>query len=79
MKNKKLILGIVLAVFLVGMALVGFRAASAVTHALRISELLKPMLQADNQSMHVAVSADIGGESFALESDISKVTEAGTV
>lgn len=79
MKNKKLILGIVLAVFLVGMALVGFRAASAVNHALRISELLKPMLHADNQSMHVAISADIGGESFELESDISKVTEAGTV
>ena len=40
-----------------------------------ISNLLQPILTQENQSMHMKVTADIGGEPFLLDSDIYMVKE----
>lgn len=82
MKGSKKTLLTVLAVVLVaavaGVLCIGLRAASAVSHGVRISELLQPVLTAENQTVHIAVSAGIGRDSLELESDLFLVTEDGT-
>lgn len=82
MKGSKKTLLTVLAVVLVaavaGVLCIGLRAAPAVSHGVRISELLQPVLTAENQTVHIAVSAGIGGDSLELESDLFLVTEDGT-
>ena len=78
MKNKRWILtvlGIILLVVVIAVVCIGLGAASTVNHALRISELLQPMLDAKNQTMHIAVSAEFGGKTLALENDVYLVTE----
>lgn len=81
MKNKTILLIVLCAVLLaavVGILCVGLRAAPAVNYALRISELLQPVLDAENQAMHIAVSAEIGGKPIEMESDVFLVAEEGT-
>ena len=80
MKNKKLLLilsGIVIAGILAGILFAGFRMASAVNHGRRIAELLQPVLEAENQRMHIGISAELDGKPLDLESDVFLVTEAG--
>lgn len=78
MNNKKTIL-IILAVFVVlaVSVCIGFKAVPTVNHALRITELLQPVVDAENQAMHIAVSAEQGDKPFSLESDVYLVTEEG--
>ena len=79
MKNKKIwtVLGAALLICLVFALGIGLRAAPAVNHGLRIGELLQPMGNAENQRMHLSISAKVEGESLALESDIFLVKEEG--
>ena len=80
MKPKKWILALslfCLSVALAVAACVGLRAAPTVNHALDISRLLQPLLDAENQTMHLAVSAAMEDTPLALESDIYLVTEDG--
>lgn len=79
-KSKKTMLVLLVVVMLVAAAAVcciGMRVAPAVNHALRISELLQPVLDAKNQTMHIAVSTAFNGDSFDLESDVFLVSEDG--
>lgn len=79
-KTKRIIfvvLGVALLLCVVGVFCIGFRAAPTVGHAMRISELMQPLLDAPNQTMHIGISAELGGTSFALESDIFRVSEDG--
>lgn len=55
----------------------GMRLAPTVNHALRISELLQPMLNSKNQAMHLSVSAQLGSKALAVESDVYLVAEDG--
>lgn len=78
MKNKRtllILLGIVLAVALIGILCIGLRVAPTVNHALRISELLQPVVNAQNQTLHIAASVGIGEKTVNVESDIFLVTE----
>ena len=81
MKNNKktilIVLCALLAVVVAGTVWVGLRVAPAVNHTMRISELLQPLLNAKNQAMNIAVSAEIGGNQIELESDIFLITEDG--
>ena len=80
MKSKKIllvILCVILVAAVVGALCVGMRVAPTVNHALRISELLQPVLSAENQMMHIAVSAKVDGQPIEMESDIFLVTEDG--
>lgn len=80
MKNKKwvlTILGIILLVVVIAAVCIGLRAVPTVNHALRISELLQPVLDAKNQTMRIAASAEFGGKMLALENDVYLVTEDG--
>lgn len=79
-RSKKIILivlGVIALAVVIGAICIGLRVAPTVNHVLRISELLQPMLDAKNQTMHVAVSAEINGDTLDLESDIFLVSEEG--
>lgn len=78
--KKKLLLGLggILLAIVIGAVCVVLRAAPTVNHALRISALLQPVLDAENQTMHVAMSAEIADRSVAMESDLYLVTENET-
>lgn len=78
MKNKKILLIILCVILLaavVGALCIGMYVAPKVNHALRISELLRPVLDAQNQRMHLAVSAKIDGRPIETESDVFLITE----
>ena len=78
MKKSKKILLIILCVLLagaIGAVCIGARIVPTVDHALRISELMQPVTEAQNQAMHISVSARIGEESVSLGSDVYMVTE----
>ena len=80
MKSKKIllvILCVILVAVVVGALCIGMRVAPTVNHTLRISELLQPVLNAENQMMHIAVSAKVDGQPIEMESDIFLVTEDG--
>ena len=81
MKRSKKTILIVLCVILlaavVGILAIGLKIAPNINHALRISELLQPMLEAKNQAMHIAVSAELDSKAFDLESDIFLTEEDG--
>lgn len=80
MKSKKIllvILCVILVAVVVGALCIGMRVAPTVNHTLRISELLQPVLNAENQMMHIAVSAKVDGKPIEMESDIFLVTEDG--
>lgn len=76
-KTILIVLGVVLLAVVVGVLCVGLHVAPTVNHALRISELLQPVLDAKNQMMHIALSAALDGKPLALESDVYLVTEDG--
>lgn len=79
-KRKKtilIVLGVILLLCVVGVLCVSLYVAPTVNHALRISELLQPVLDTKNQTMNIAVSAEIGGKPLVLESDVYLVTEDG--
>lgn len=81
MKNKKILLAVLCVILLaavVGVLCIGMRVAPTVNHALRISELMQPVLNAQNQMMHIAVSAEIDGKALGVESDIFRITEEDT-
>lgn len=80
MKSKKpilIILGAIAFVVLIVAACIGFKAAPTVNHALRISELLEPVVHAQNQTVHIAVSAELGGKPLSLDSNVYLVAEDG--
>ena len=80
MKNKKpilLALGAAALVLVVALVCLGLRIIPTASHAIRISELMQPMLKAENKAMHLAVELKTDGKPLALESDIYLVTEDG--
>jgi len=76
-KTVLIVLGVILLAAVVGILAIGLKMAPNINHALRISELLQPMLEAKNQAMHIAVSAELDSKSFDLESDIFLTVEDG--
>lgn len=70
-----LVIAAVLLALVIGLLFAGSRILPTVNHALRISELMQPMLEASNQGMHLSVSAEVGGETVTMESDVFLVTE----
>lgn len=78
--KKRLLLGLggILLAIVIGAVCVLLRTAPTVNHALRISALLQPVLDAENQTMHVEMSAEIADRSVAMESDLYLVTEYET-
>ena len=68
--------GILLLAGVMAAVCAGLGAAPAVNHALRISELLQPVTEADQLAMHVAVSAKINSETVDLESDVTIIAGA---
>lgn len=79
-KSKKTILtvlGVILFLCVAVVLCIGLRVAPTVNHALRISELMQPVLDAENQMMHIDLSTEMGGNAFDLGSDIFLVSEGG--
>ena len=77
-RSKKILLIIacvVLLAFVIGVACVGMKIIPTVNHALRISSLLQPVIEAPNQSMHISVSAKTPDETVALDTDVYMVAE----
>ena len=77
-RSKKTVLIVLCVVLLtvgIGALCIGLQVAPTVNHALRIAELLQPVIDADNQTMHIAVSAEFGGNDLSAESDIYLVRE----
>jgi len=80
-RNKKTILivsGALLLAAVMGAVCIGLRVAPTASHALRISELLHPVIEAENQTMHISVSAQINAQTIGLDSDIYMVTQDST-
>lgn len=79
-RSKKTILILLSAALLavaIGVLCLCLRPGRTANYALRISELLQPILTAENQTVHIAVSAELGGQSFATESDVYLVADSG--
>lgn len=77
-RSKRIFLCVVVAILLAAVAAavcVGLHVKPAVTYGLRISELLQPVTEAENQALHVSVSAEVNAEPIALESDVYLVRE----
>ena len=70
-----IILGAILLVSVILAICVGQRVIPTVNHALRIAELLRPIQEAENQTMHLDISAEVNGTPLILDSDIFLVTE----
>jgi len=80
-RSKKTILIVLCVVLLtvgIGALCIGLQVVSTVNHALRIAELLQPVIDANNQTMHLATSAGFDGRMLAMESDVYLITEDGT-
>ena len=77
--KKPILILLVLMVLAAAAAFLFFsmRVAPTVDHALRISELLQPVMDAENQTMHISVSTGISDETFTVESDVFLVSENG--
>ena len=82
MKRSKKTILIVLCIVLLTIGIsalcIGLQVAPTVNHALRIAELLQPVTDAENQTMHITASAEFDGKVLAMESDVYLVTEDGT-
>ena len=79
-KSKKTVLIVLCVVLLtigIGALCIVLQVAPTVNHALRIAELLQPVIDAENQTMHIATSAEFDGRMLAMESDVYLVTEDG--
>ena len=77
-RSKKTVLIVLCVVLLtvgIGALCIGLQVAPTVNHTLRIAELLQPVIDAENQTMHIAVSAEFGGNDLSAESDIYLVRE----
>ena len=80
-RSKKTVLIVLCVVLLtvgIGALCIGLQVAPTVNHTLRIAELLQPVIDAENQTMHIAVSAEFGGNDLSVESDVYLVTEDDT-
>ena len=80
-RSKKTILIVLCVVLLtvgIGVLCIVLQVAPTVNHALRISELLQPVIDAENQTMHIATSAEFDGRVLAIENDVYLVTEEST-
>ena len=80
-RSKKTVLIVLCVVLLtvgIGALCIGLQVAPTVNHALRIAELLQPVIDANNQTMHIATSAEFDGRVLVMESDVYLVTEDGT-
>ena len=79
MKKGKKILLIVIAVIVliavIGAVYIGTKIIPTVNHALHISELLQPMIEAQNQTMHISISANVDEKPISLNSDVYIVTD----
>lgn len=74
-KTVLIVLCVVLLTIGIGAPYIGLQVAPTVNHALRISELLQPVIDAENQTMHIAVSAEFGGNDLSAESNVYLVRE----
>lgn len=75
-KITALVLGGVLFLAVVACAVsVGLRVAPAINHTMRISQLLQPVIEAENQTMHIGIQAEVNSKTIALESDVYMLTE----
>ncbi len=70
-----IVLAVILLAAVTGGICIGVIIAPTVNHALRIAELLQPVIDAPNQAMHICVSAKIDDEAVALNTDVYMVTE----
>lgn len=79
MKKRKNIFWAVLVVIFFVVAItaiyIGVQVGPTVNHALRISQLLQPMIEAENRSAHISVSAKVNDRSIGLDSDVYMLTE----
>ena len=80
MKSKKLlmIMAAVVLVLAVGIDLVAGRLLPTVNHGLRIAQLLQPILESQNQGMHMKISAQIDRKTIQLDSQVYRTTDEGT-
>ena len=76
-KTVLIVLSIVLLTVGIGALCIGLQVAPTVNHTLRIAELLQPVTDAENQTMHITASAEFDGKVLAMESDVYLVTEDG--
>lgn len=74
-KTTLILLIVILLAVAAAVLFFGLRVAPTVNRALRISELLQPVLDAKNQTFHVTVSANVNAVTLDLESDIFLVTD----
>lgn len=77
-KTIWIVLSLVLLVCVIAAVCIGRQVVPTVNHALRITELLQPVIDADNKTMHLSLSARIDSEPVSLETDIYTVTENDT-
>ena len=78
MRNKKVlnvIIGIIVILLIGGAIYLETTVYPKLKLGKEISDLLRPILLEENQSMHLDVTADVAGESFVLDSDIYVVKE----
>ena len=77
-RSKKTVLGVILLIVVITAVCLGLRGTPGVDHALRISGLLQPMMEAQDQTLHVAVSAEVDADTIGWESDVYLITEGDT-
>ena len=77
-KTVLILLGVIMLALVVGIGCIGLQVAPTVNHALRITKLLQPVIDAKNQTMHIATSAEFDGNDLSVESDVYMVTEDDT-
>lgn len=78
MKNKKylfIVVGVLVALLVAACLILGRTVLPTVNHAVKISDVLKPMLNAENQSMCVNAEITVGGESITLGCKVYLVQE----
>ena len=82
MKRSKitaLVLGGVLFLAVLACAVcIGLRVVPAVNKTLRISQLLQPVIKAENQTMRIGIQAEVNSQTITLESDVYMLTEEDT-
>ena len=77
-KNKRILLIVITMIALIaviGAVCIGTKIMPSVNHAQRILALLQPVINAENQAIHISVSAKIDEEPIFLDSDVYLVTE----
>lgn len=77
-KRVLTVLGVLLIATVIGAVCIGLRVTPTVNHALRITELLQPVIEAENQTMHIGICAKVNADTISLDSDVYMVTEEDT-